>query len=76
MFHLAAGVLDIQNKLHHHSFIRHVLATWAEQTTCALDSGPSGSEEDESTAAHSDKECDPSPTPSDVEEVVAAAGKT
>lgn len=69
-------MLDIQNKLNHHSLIRYVTALCAEQTTCILDNGPLGSEEDESTAAHSDTECKPSPTPCDVEEVVTAAGKT
>lgn len=76
MLHLAAGVLDIQSKLHHHNFFSHVVETCSEQLAGALRRAPCGSEEDESTAAESGSEREPSPTPCDVEEVVAVAGKT
>lgn len=76
MLHLAAGVLEIQNRLHYsHNFITYAPATCFEEPTCALDSGPLGSEEDASAAAHSDTEGEPTPTTCDVEEAVTVAGK-
>lgn len=76
MLHLAAGLLDIQNKFHHHNFFSHIVETCSEQLAGTLDRRPCGSEEDESTAVPSGTEREPSPTPCDVEEVVAVAGKT
>lgn len=76
MLHLAAGVLDIQKRLHNnHSFITHAPETCVEQSTYALDSGPWDSE-DASTAAHSNTEGESSPTTCDVEEAATIAGKT
>lgn len=77
MLHLAVGVLDIQNRLHHnHSFISYESAACVEQSTPALESDSLGSEENASNAVHSDTEGEPSPTSCDVEEAVTPPGKT